>query len=70
MAIEKGDLVAAMVKPGELAARVHQPQQELPDLKPLTRKLDRDLEEVALRLVAGPMDQRHIARGALPAQFA
>jgi hypothetical protein len=35
MAVEEGELVAALIEPGELAPRVHQPQQELPRLAPL-----------------------------------
>ena len=59
MAVQKRDLVAALVQPREVAPRVHQVHHEQPRLLPLPRDLDGDLEEVHLRRVAGTPDQRH-----------
>ena len=55
---------AAVVEPDEVAARVDQPHQELPGLAALASHLDRDLEEVDLRLVARAVHQRHVDLGA------
>ena len=64
VAVEEGDLVLAVVEPDEVAARVHQPHQELPGLAALASQLDGDLEEVDLRLVARAVHQRHVDLGA------
>ena len=64
VAVEKGQLIAALVEPGELAARVHQPHQELPGFAPLAPDLYHHLEEVDLRF-ARAINQRHINLGAL-----
>jgi len=58
--VEKGDGVAAPVQPDELAARVHQPQQELPGLMPLAVQFHGDFKEVDLGFVAHAMNQRYI----------
>src|SRR5580700_993609 len=39
VAVEKGQLIATLVEPGELASRVHQPHQELPGFAPLAADL-------------------------------
>ncbi|MCY4639266.1 MAG: hypothetical protein OXC94_02870 [Chloroflexi bacterium] len=70
VAVEEGDLVLAVVEPDEVAARVHQPHQELPGLAALTVHLDGDLEEVDLGLVARAVHQRHVDLGALPPPLA
>ena len=69
VAVEKGQLIAALVEPGELASRVHQPQQELPGFAPLAADLHHHLEEVDLRF-ARAINQRHINLGALPPPLA
>jgi hypothetical protein len=69
MAVEEGQLIAAVIQPHEVATRVHQPQQELPDLAPLAADVDRHLEEVHLRL-AGTVHQRHEHLGGPPPQLA
>ena len=70
MAVEEGELVLAVVEPDEVAARVHQPHQELPGLAALPAQLDGDLEEVDLGLVARAVHQRHEDLGALPPPLA
>jgi hypothetical protein len=50
--VEKGDGVAALVQPDELAPRVHQPQQER--LVPLAVQFHGDFKEVDLDFVAKP----------------
>jgi divalent metal cation (Fe/Co/Zn/Cd) transporter len=60
VAIQEGELVAALVEPGELAPRVHQAQQKLPRLDPLAVHLRHHLEEIDLRLLARPVNQRNV----------
>ena len=57
--VEEADLVLAIVEPGEVAARVHQPQEEHPRLAARAPDVDEHLEEVGLGEVARPVDQRH-----------
>ena len=52
VAIQKRELVAAFIQPGELTSRVHQPQQKLPGLNPLPAYLNHHLEEIHLRFLA------------------
>ena len=59
MAVQKCNLVAALVQPREVPPRVHQVQHEQPNLLPLPRDLDGHLEEIHLRRVARTPDQRH-----------
>ena len=63
MAIKEGQLVAALVQPTEVAARVHQAQHEPPHLPPLAVDLDDVLEEVDLDLVARTMDEGDVDLG-------
>jgi hypothetical protein len=49
--IEKRQLIAALVEPGELAARVHQPHQELRGFAPFAADFHHHLEEVDLLMV-------------------
>src|SRR5438552_9640644 len=49
VAVEKGQLIATLVEPGELAPRVHQPQQELPGFAPFAADFHHHLEEIDLR---------------------
>ena len=41
--VEKADLILPLVDPAEVAARVHQPQQEEPRLAALAGEVDEDL---------------------------
>jgi hypothetical protein len=59
MAVEKADLILPLVDPGEVAAGVHQPQQEEPRLATLAGDVDEHLEEVDLGEIAGTVRQRH-----------
>ena len=70
VSIEEGQLVAALVEPDEVAARVHQTQQELPDLAPLARHLDRGREEVDLRFITRTVDQRNVGLRSPPTSLA
>jgi hypothetical protein len=69
VAVEKGQLIAALVEPGELAPRVHQPQQELPGFAPLAADLHHHLEEIDLRF-ARAINQRYVNLGPLPPPLA
>jgi hypothetical protein len=64
VAVEKSELIAALVEPGELTPRVHQPQQELPGFAPLAADFHHYLEEVDLRL-ARAINQWHVYLGAV-----
>ena len=68
VAVEKADLILALVDPGEVAARVHQPHQKEPRLATDAVEIDQDLEEVDLGEIARPIRQRHedLAALALP----
>ncbi len=66
VAIEKADLVLALVDPGEVAARVHQPHEKEPRLAADAADVDEDLEEVDLREIARAIRQRHEDLTALP----
>ncbi len=68
VAIEKTDLILALVDPREVAARVHQPHQKQPRLAARAVDIDEHLEEVDLGEIAGPIRQRHedLATLALP----
>jgi hypothetical protein len=66
VAVEEGELIAALVKPGEFVPRVHQPQQELPGLAPLPADLHYHFEKIDLRF-ARAMHQRHVNLGPLAA---
>ena len=68
--IEEGELILALVEPGEVPSGVHQPHQEEPGPAPLACEVDRDLAEVDLRPIAGAMDQRHVDPGAPPSPLA
>ena len=69
MAVEKGQLVATFVEPGELPPRVHQPQQELPRLAPFSSDLHHHFEKIDLGF-ARTMNQRHVDLGSLAASLA
>ena len=69
VAVEKGQLIAAFVEPGELAPRVHQPQQELPGFAPFAADFHHHLEEIDL-CFARAMNQRYVNLGSLPAPLA
>src|SRR5579863_5734750 len=69
VAVEKGELVAAFVKPGELPPRVHQPQQELPRLAPFSSNLHHHFEKIDLSF-ARAIDQRHVDLRPLTAPLA
>src|SRR2546427_1106935 len=56
--VEKGHLILARIEPGEVAPRVHQPQDEHPRLAPLGAHIDEHLEEVDLAEVAGFVHER------------
>src|SRR5882724_12575847 len=66
--VEKGHLILARIEPGEVAPRVHQPQDEHPRLAPLGAHVDEHLEEVDLAEVAGLVHERdeHLLPPALP----
>src|SRR3989441_2279841 len=66
--VEKGHLILARIEPGEVAPRVHQPQEEHPRLAPLGAHIDEHLEEVDLAEVAGLVHERdeHLLPPALP----
>src|SRR5437016_9544489 len=66
--VEKGHLILARIEPGEVAPRVHQPQDEHPRLAPLGAHIDEHLEEVDLAEVAGLVHERdeHLLPPALP----
>ena len=68
VAIEKTDLVLALVDPREVAARVHQPHQKEPRLAARAVEIDEHLEEVDLGEIPRPIRQRHedLAALALP----
>ena len=59
VSVEEADLVLAAVEPSEVAAGVHQPQEEHPPLATLDRDVHEHLEEVDLGEVTRPVDQRH-----------
>ena len=69
VAVEKGQLIAALIEPGELAPRVHQPQQELPRFAPFAADFHHHLEEIDLRF-ARAMNQWHVYLGPLPPPLA
>jgi hypothetical protein len=69
VAVEKADLILALVDPRKVAARVHQAHQEEPRLLPLPIDVDQHLEEVDLREIAGPIRQRHEDLAALALPF-
>ena len=60
----KADLVLAVVEPDEVAARVHQPHQELPGPTPLTPDLDGDLGALAPPTAQVAPHQRHTSPSA------
>jgi len=59
VAVEKADLILALVDPGEISAGVHQPHEEEPRLAAGAIHVDQHLEEVNLGEIAGPIRQRH-----------
>jgi hypothetical protein len=59
MTVEKTDLILALVDPGEVTARVHQPHQEQPGLPPRPVDIDQYLEEVDLGEITRPVRQGH-----------
>jgi Sulfatase-modifying factor enzyme 1 len=59
VAVEKADLVSALVDPGEVAARVHQPYEEEPRLAARAVQIDQHLEEIDFGEIAGAVRQRH-----------
>ncbi len=59
--VEEGELVLALLEPAEVAARVHQPNEELPDSAGLSVQSDNDRELVDPRIFARPVDQGDVA---------
>ena len=66
VAVEKADLILPLVDPAEVAAGVHQPQQEEPRLAPHAGDVDQHLEEVDLGEIARAIRQRHEDLAPLP----
>ena len=59
VAIEKTHLILALVDPAEIAARVHQPQEQEPGFWADAGDIDEDLEEVDFRQIPGAIRQRN-----------
>jgi hypothetical protein len=68
--VEERHLIAALVEPREVAPRVHEAQHEHPPFAALAVDLHGDVEEVDLRLVGRPVDERDEHLGFLSALLA
>jgi hypothetical protein len=60
MSIQEAGAITMIVQVDEVAARVHQPHQELPCLAAHAAFVDGHIEEVHLGLIAGTMNQRNV----------